>query len=231
MLKSNLYIIILMIYALVIGSDVIKLMKLIKKPQPGFNIDRYFFRIHMIVLAFGIALTLVLITFEVNIFNYSPPVEYKLHKEISFQDFKGFKFPGQTLQGGTKFAFITTNLDYQRKENSIEIKAYFHPSRSYVYIKNLQNDDLLRHEMYHFHITEIWARKFRKKVHEHKHLPTKTELNRIYKEIRLKLDKMQADYDYESNHGTLLGKQLYWQNRVDSVLNVLNPYSNTYVSF
>lgn len=231
MLKDNIYIIILSIYILVLLPDLIKVFSLVKRPPLNFNFDRYFYKIHVVALTLGLFLLCLLISFEINFFNYSKPIEYKFHKEIGLKDFNGFKLPGQTLQGGSEFAFITTNIEYEIGNNNIDIRAYFHPARSYVYIDDLENEDLLRHEIYHFHITEIWAREFRKKVSQLKQTPTNKILKSIYKNIIRESNLMQTSYDYDSNHGYLLGNQISWQNRVDSLLNDLKDFKNSDIDY
>lgn len=231
MLKNNIYLIVITIYIIVIGLDVVKLIGLIKKPPLNFDIKKYFFRVHLLALFCGLSLTVVITTFEVNIFDYSKPIEYSLHEEISLNDFNGFKLPGQTLQGGSKFAFITNSIEYEVKTNLVSIKSYFHPSRSYVYIDNLQNENLLRHEMYHFHITEIWAREFRSIVSEFEKSPTTKDLDQIYDSIFNQANYMQKEYDFDTDHSYLLGKQLEWQIKVDSMLNALSEFESTEIQF
>ncbi len=231
MLKDNLYVYVLAVYFLVIGLDVIKLIRLIKKPPLDFNISRYFFRIHLIVLFCGVVLCIVLVAFEVNIFKYSAPIEYARYKEISLNNFDGFKIPGQKLQGDNRFAFITTNIEQHIEGDQIVVTSFFHPSRSYVYIDNLQNESLLRHEIYHFHITEVWARELRKKIMNLGEIPSDEELDFIYAGLVKSLNEMQREYDYDTDHGYLLGKQIKWQETVDSLLNILEPYKEPVIQF
>ena len=223
MVKNNIYLIIIAIYIIVLVPDVIKLVKLAKKPSLNIALDRYIFRIHVFALVFGFTLSVALIAFEVNIFNYSSPIEYSQVRKITLKDFNGFKLPNQKHQGSNSFAFITSTIELGRDKNRVDIKSYFHPARSYVFIDDLQNDALLRHEMYHFHITELWARKLRKKVANLQSLPPKKILDELYNEILLMEDSMQKAYDYDSDHGYLLGKQIEWQGKVDSALLVLKP--------
>lgn len=231
MLRDNLYIIILGVFFLVIVIDVIKLIGLIKKPHLNFNLSRYLQRIHVIILFCGITLSIVLIAFEINIFNYSAPIEHARYKKISLNDFDGFKLPGQTLQGGNRFAFITTNIETQIEKDKIIVTSFFHPARSYVYVDNLQDESLLRHEIYHFHITEIWAREIRKEIVNRRTIVNDVELDFIFKQSIQKLNEMQRAYDYDSDHGYLLGKQVEWQERVDSLIKLLEPYKEPIIRF
>ncbi|SMD35068.1 hypothetical protein SAMN04488029_2322 [Reichenbachiella faecimaris] len=231
MLKNNIYLIVLTFYMSVIGLDVIKLINLARKPTLNIDLSKYFFRTHMLVLFCGISLTLVAVIFEVNIFDYSKPIHYSNVEKISLKDFNGLKLPGQTLQGGNKFAFITSGIEFKKHKGIVNVNSYFHPARSYVYIDDLQNDDLLRHELYHFHITEIWARIFRKEISKFKDVPTSSMLNKTYVYIEAKRNAMQAEYDFDTNHSYLLGKQLKWQVKIDSMLSALSAYENTQIRF
>ncbi|MEN8248491.1 MAG: hypothetical protein ABFS32_06130 [Bacteroidota bacterium] len=229
MSENSLYLIVISIFLLVLGPDLFKLMTLVKRPKINFN--KYFLRINLIVLLAGIILTLTLTVFEVNYFNYSKPVEHAEYKQISLEDFNGLKLPNQMLQGEKEFAFITTNISFQKSTDYVDIKALFHPARSYVYINDLQNDDLLTHELYHFHITEVWARNFRKELKELDSAPNKRSLLKTYNKIINQENLMQKEYDYDTDHGYLLGNQIHWQNKIDSLLLYLDGYKNTEINF
>ena len=150
---------------------------------------------------------------------------------ITLKDFKGFKFPGQTLDGMQEFAFIKPDIDYYTSGNSVVIESHFHPSRSYVYNENLEDKDLLKHEICHFSITEYWAREFKRRVAALESMPSGAELEGIYEEIKVQEMQMQMDYDDKSYHGYVLKEQREWENNVDSLLSSLDKFKFKEVVF
>jgi hypothetical protein len=179
----------------------------------------------------GFILTIFAITFNINIFNYSSPVEYEHINELTLQDFKGFKIPGSTLDGGNEFAFIVTSIEHQENNNQVIIQSFFHPSRSYVFNEKLVDKALLRHELYHFHVTELFARKIRKELKELKTRPTNSEVLEIINRFQDAKDDMQRNYDNDSYHSYVLKEQKKWEKKIDSLLILHENYASSTVTY
>jgi hypothetical protein len=162
---------------------------------------------------------------------YKAPVEHSEWKSITFNDFRGFKRPYQTLDGGTKFAFVCTSIDVSQSSSNIEIRALFHPARSYVFNREIFNEDGLTHELYHFHVTEYFARLLRKELIEQLEVETIDDLDERLEKILIQEQVFQTMYDEVTYHGYLVGKQIEWQEMIDSSLNSLSNYSQTIISF
>lgn len=228
----NIYLIVILIFTLSLAPDIVKLYRLIKRSKTDLKLYKHLTRIHFIGLILSCALLLISISFEVNIFNYSKPVEYANHRNITLQDFKGIKLPSQNLQGMSEFAYIKTSVELKsfRKEN-IEVETYFHPSRSYVYNDKLEDVDLLKHEIYHLHLSEVFARSLREQILDNSVSKSSSEVKKLLREILKQERKMQSKYDFDSNHGYLLGKQLAWEKRIDSLLVDLNKFSNRRIQY
>ncbi|MEM6525158.1 MAG: hypothetical protein AAF693_15250 [Bacteroidota bacterium] len=191
--------------------------------KPGIKIDtrKYFYRIHLATLLLGIVLTLLLVALKINFFNYKKPIAYQNMSQISLKDFRGFNIPGRTLDGNDKFATITTSIEVSRNQDAFAVTSLFHPSRSYIYNRNAVSSDLLKHEMYHFHITEIFARELRKLLAEK---GEQVDFKKKYDSILVEEKEMQKIYDYDSYHGYLLSKQKEWESKIDSILLILDDY-------
>ena len=176
-----------------------------------------------ILLTISVLLIAVSAVFDVNYFNYSKPIEHSAHNTISLKDFRGIKRINESLHGGNKFAYIVTEIKSFDSDYPFDIKAVFHPSRSYVYNENTIGDkNLLTHEMYHFHITEYIARKLRKEIS--KRNPEDIDLNALLEKYKNEENLLQREYDKETYHSYFSGKQIEWQQKVDSLLNTLNKY-------
>jgi hypothetical protein len=157
----------------------------------------------------------------VNFLRYSNPIEYSHYNEITLKDFKGLKRIGENLDGSNGFAYITTEIKVYSDNDKYKVMALFHPSRSYVFNENTIGDkSLLTHELYHFQITEYIVRQLRKKFSE----VNQIDANNLLEEYKAKEDSLQLQYDTETYHSYLIGKQLAWQIKIDSLLNTLEKY-------
>ena len=168
--------------------------------------------------------------YEVNYFDYASPIPYSKWQTISFADFKGLDKPGETLNGVSEFAFIKMDrIITFLPENKVAITTYFYPSRSYVFNQNIRNNDLLRHELYHFHIAEYCSRLFRKELSE-----TDNADASVVDQLKIKyteLEKsMQIEYDEESYHSYVLSEQKKWETTIDKDLASLANFSDPVIS-
>jgi hypothetical protein len=168
--------------------------------------------------------------YDINWMNYESPIEYSNYDLISLKDFKGINRDNNTLDGMKDFAFIVTDIKTFKQGNKYHVISYFHPSRSYTFKKEFENDNkLLSHEIYHFHIAEYCARLLRKEIINMK--PFKEEsISNLKNNIQLIENSMQQSYDDESYHGYVLNKQLSWQTKVDSLLFSLKQYTETEIN-
>lgn len=106
-------------------------------------------------------------------------------------------------------------------ELEYEVKSYFNKKGSWVK-RGSKNEYLLKHEQVHFDITELHARKLRKKLSEINVNTLGKEprevLNKYYKVIEKERGLMQQKYDRETNHSLNKNAQLKWQEFVETEL-------------
>lgn len=231
MSPDNLYIVVASVYTMVIGYDVYHWFRDKKIVTPKIRLERLRSKINVSVLITGLTMLVVSILFHVNILRYSKPVSFSEIENITLRDFKGYRKPFQTLDGEKRFAFITTTIDYEKVNNQVRVDALFHPARSYVYNEKSADRFILKHELYHFRITEIFARKCRKELSAYAEPPTDEMIEEIAAGYDLAEDEMQYDYDYESYHGYLMKEQTRWEQKIDSLLNLLNHYQTPHVFY
>jgi hypothetical protein len=177
--------------------------------------------------AAGLIMLSVAILFDVNYINYERPLPYSRWQEISFHKFKGIKKPAMTLDGMSEFAYIKISREiYFPDHGTIGITTWFHPSRSYVFSRDIRNPDLLRHELYHFHIAEYCTRLLRKEIVKKNDPLTRrmiSELDTKYYELE---NQLQSEYDNDSYHSYVLQAQKKWEMRIDSLLVSLQAFSD-----
>lgn len=182
-----------------------------------------------IIVFLSVTAILISILFDFNYLQYKAPIAHKDWGAISLSDFRGFKRPYMTLYGESKFAFVSTSIDTKESRNYIKIETLFHPARSYVFNRDLFSERLLKHEIYHFHITEYYARLLRKEVKEKVEKGQTIKLDEMKKRIVSQEQKLQLQYDDETYHSYVHGKQINWQNRIDSILLDLENHSDTII--
>lgn len=229
--QSNIYTIVSLIYVLVIGYDILNWFRYRNVPSKELKIVRLKSTITLFISITGCALVILALSFHLNIFNYRAPISYTDVDKLTLRDFKGFKIPGYTLDGEKKFAFITTSIDLKVHSKDVVVQAIFHPSRSYVYNEKLVDNALLRHELYHFHITEYFARLIRRDLSKRNNKPTRSEISELIKSYQLEERKMQKKYDEDSYHSYILSQQKKWEKKIDSLLVLHRNYSSPTLSF
>jgi hypothetical protein len=159
----------------------------------------------------------------INFLDYKSPMKFKEYSSISFTDFKGLEFLKKELYGSKEFAYIYTSIETKIEDKKITIESYFHPSRSYVYNKNINSKDLLSHELYHFRITELYSRKIKKRISELKVCSTKNIENIIKKGLKEE-NEYQKKYDYDTFHSYVLKEQKKYERTIDSLLDLHTKY-------
>ena len=110
-------------------------------------------------------------------------------------------------------------LEYHVRDNvlSYTITCRFSKTRSWG---KYRTEYILDHEQGHFDITEIYARKLENAIQEYKFNPKKfkTDLDNIYKEIVEEKEKVQNQYDLETDYSRNREKQAEWLKKIQKQL-------------
>jgi hypothetical protein len=178
----------------------------------------------------GINLLLLLISCKAN--HHENPKSYKFSErsKVEWSDFKGYR--GWTTD---KFdAAISSGVGYnytERIENGnlvldFNVYAFFDQGNSWSNYKE-GVPSLLKHEQYHLHISEIWARMLRKtlmgclltKNYEHE-IWQHYCVNQAYRTV------MQNTYDEETKHSTIVEEQKKWEEKVVQLMWETQGYAN-----
>jgi hypothetical protein len=228
---TKLYIIIITVFAVVIGNDIYRWSRGRAFTKPELRLQHFRSGFNFTTFILGTTLLVVSICFHINIFHYSTPVQYENVKNITLADFKGYRLPAQTLDGDKEFAFITTSIEWKKENDNLVIASLFHPSRSYVFDEHIVDRFLLQHELYHFHITEYFARLCRRDLSNLKQMPSASHVREIISFQKHTAEAMQYAYDEESYHGYVLKEQKRWQFKIDSLLTSVEKYSNPKIMF
>ncbi|TAI48258.1 DUF922 domain-containing protein [Flagellimonas allohymeniacidonis] len=143
------------------------------------------------------------------------------NRKLSWSDFKGkippAAVPAATTASGISYKY-SANLIHHEVDLDFEVNAYFYPNESW-YKPNDCDDLILSHEQLHFDISELFARKMRKKLARTSFSDNvKAEIRRIYKDILQELEDFQDQYDWETNFSRNREKQLEWNKKIAKAL-------------
>ncbi len=161
----------------------------------------------------------------VNFLDYQKPISFDKINQITFADFRGLEFFQKSLYGNEHFAYVKTTIDYEIEKDSIKIESFFHPSSSYVYNKKAFSNDLLRHEMYHFRITELYVRIAKNKIAKLIKPPTE-KIKDLIKETEKEENNFQIKYDDDTFHSYVESEQKKYEKEIDSLLYLHSKFKN-----
>lgn len=164
-----------------------------------------------LILLGGCLSFLVLLNFYQN--NFYKEVKISKWRQLEWTDFQGTKKPFTQYDAG-----ITSKV-YLEKDSLGQYRAYAGQNNQKSWVRSTSEDytDLLRHEQYHFNITEVFSRKLNQFIKDN---PDKSvhEYRRQLINHRREIIQMQIQYDNEADHGLNQSKQWIWEYRIDSML-------------
>ena len=137
-------------------------------------------------------------------------------RKLSWNDFNGSVSSGAA-------ASTATEISFQTKEKGgryyFTATALFAPKSSFTTTKS---EKTLRHEQLHFDITELFARKINKEIEKYQggSYQDCARAGVIYDSLCTLWDRMEEDYDRETEHSMNEGAQKRWENYVCGELKI-----------
>ncbi|TMM56333.1 DUF922 domain-containing protein [Maribacter algarum] len=174
----------------------------------------------MLKFGFGLVI-LLLLSFQQSLQGYDT-ITWSAEKRLSWKDFKG-KIPPNNRAAATTASGITYRFSTSGTKDNIEvdfkIDTYFYPTKSW-YQPELCDEVILSHEQLHFDISELYARKLRKRLGEatFTHGNVKAKVRSIYRKINIELNDFQNKYDDETNFSRDREQQLIWNEEIAKAL-------------
>ncbi|MGV6831224.1 MAG: hypothetical protein ACWA5P_06645 [bacterium] len=228
----NDYLLITIIFSVYFSPVFYQLYLALKESKKGNNLPfkkvKKFFKYTVITMIPVIIGFLVLI--HTNYLNYEKPLTFDKYDQITFENFRGLEFFRKSLYGNKRFAYVVTSIESDIDENVVTVESLFYPSRSFVYKRNSNSEELLRHEKYHFKITELYARKAKQKISQLEQFDRK-RIEEIIIQARREENDFQVAYDYDTFHSYVLSEQKRYEKKIDSLLFLLNNYKNPKIEF
>ncbi|RAI89987.1 hypothetical protein [Algoriphagus yeomjeoni] len=136
--------------------------------------------------------------------------------ELEMSDFLSF----QEIWTGMD-AEVSVGLVLQKNE-TLEVKAFIDRHQSWYRAGLVSSEELFTHESYHVKLAKSMAKELNKKIKTNNYGESKihSELSRY----RKRLSFLQKKYDFESNHSLNEVMQIYWECKIDSMLNQEESY-------
>jgi hypothetical protein len=138
-------------------------------------------------------------------------VEYR---KLNWSDFKKISHlidASAVCQTGIQFSYEITD-----GAAIFNCAAVFYPSESYV-VMGKETAWILNHEQRHFDITRYWAAVLQKRLSLINN-PTENSIQSIFSIINSEWERMQDEYDTQTEHSIDSEKQIYWDRKIEALL-------------
>ena len=151
-------------------------------------------------------------------------------RRLSWTDFKGKPRTGANFvastNSGMSFSFSYTEknekrtMDYSVVCNFYPQQSWFKPGQVSAYI--------LKHEQTHFDISELHARKLRKRIEETTFSKNiKKEIEALYRKTEQERQQVQNTYDSESDHSKNKEGEYFWRTKIAQELKKYEHWKST----
>ena len=164
------------------------------------------------------------------VLSFNPPerLAWEEGRLLKWSDFKGApdNLSGfvATTNSGISHSFAIGGNGVLDKSTS-KILAHFYPTFSWVKPARATKA-ILKHEQNHFDISEIYARKLRKRVQEFQFTTnSEEEIKNIYESTEEERRNTQQLFDKESDHSKRKNQELLWTIRIKDSLKKYEAYA------
>ena len=120
---------------------------------------------HKYLIIISSCFLLLLTILERDIFIKKEIINWSAEKPITWKNFKGYPVIF-TKYGAAILSYFNYDLLCEDSIRSFKAETFMYANHSWALKSMKENEELLRHEQYHFNISEVIARKFRKKISE-----------------------------------------------------------------
>lgn len=142
-------------------------------------------------------------------------IAWSSDRRLSWDDFRG-KVPLNARAAAITASGITYSFSTSGTKDAImvdfQVDTFFYPTKSW-YQPSLCDEVILSHEQLHFDISELYARKLKKRLNDatFTYSTIKAKVKAIYREINIELNDFQNKYDEETNFSRNREKQEDWE--------------------
>jgi hypothetical protein len=150
-------------------------------------------------------------------------IKWSPTRKLTWADYKAAPDASSDAAASTT-TYLGISYDISSRGFSYKIESSFSKTRSWGLHKT---EYILAHEQGHFDIAEIFARKLHKKMSAYTFNKNTYQrvLKKIYQDILDEKERLQNDYDKETNHSINKEKQEEWLKKISGLLEDLREYA------
>ena len=143
-------------------------------------------------------------------------IKWSASKKLTWADYKASPDPNSDAAASTT-TYLGISYNITSTGFSYKIESSFSKTRSWGLHKTVY---ILSHEQGHFDIAEVFARKLHQQMSAYmfNRNTYQGELKKIYQGILDEKEKMQNEYDKETNHSINKEKQEEWLKKIAKML-------------
>ncbi len=157
--------------------------------------------------------------------SHSQTIIWKQERLLNWNDFKG-KPERRFAVASTVYNIEMLTYEDSNKQYTVNTYAVFYCKDSWKR-KEWISEVVLKHEQKHFDIAELYARKMREEVSKllvKNYAELKVKTDEIYYRLEKEMDRIQDQYDDETEGSMNSTKQTEWENFITSELNRLKKF-------
>ena len=153
-------------------------------------------------------------------------IPWKEGERLSWNDFTKKRSNNHNGLQALTTAGIGVEFECNGPEPKVLVTCHFKKKESWT--RNTESSELLAHEQLHFDITELFARKLRKKLSELADPCGKgsSKVQGIYNSNFKLLNEYQTRYDKQTKHGLNEKEQAEWINKISKELKELEMFAS-----
>ena len=193
------------------GIIIVGFIELIIEPCAKFFPNVYF-KLTKIKLAYLLFLFLTIYIIE----NKFKDNSYIYWKKLSWNDFNYKPNKKTEYDAGLTLDIV---IEFDDKTSKYKSHAISVNELSFKKKEFKSDLDLLRHEQYHFNLARYYSIKMNRYLNDNEVNSKINYINKLSK-IRNIHNKMQQQYDNETNHSLDIKQQEKWETKIDSLLNL-----------
>ncbi|HYM95347.1 MAG TPA: DUF922 domain-containing protein [Chitinophagaceae bacterium] len=146
------------------------------------------------------------------------------HNKLVWNDYKGSIDPSSDAAASTA-TYLGINYNISNSSVSYKISCWFSKNKSWGRYKS---EYILSHEQGHFDITEIFARKLNKMMSDYtfNRNTYQQDLKKIYRDILNEKEKIQNQYDKQTDFSRNKEKQEEWLKKIADMLDDLKEFAD-----
>ena len=169
------------------------------------------------VILLSVALFLLFIV-PLHYHNFFRPNTVNEWRELTWDDFEGSAKPFTGYAAGINTDIVLA----QDSAGGYYAKAIQNSRYSWRKRSLSREGWVLKHEQYHFNITEAYARKLSYLIARDS-TDDSFDLNTYLEEVRGEMLAAQIEYDRDTEHSIIKNLQILWEVKIDSMLNAYGP--------